>query len=112
MSFVKSFVFFGLVFMFRFVKVGEFGIGREIYFYRLSMASLFSKGKIHQEVQSIAGLDISDKMAIVQKLYEEYKAGKADDETRYEQNFNQLFFNELLGYTWNDHMHPKAGTPV
>jgi hypothetical protein len=76
------------------------------------MSNLFSKGKIIQEVQAIAGLDISDKIVIVQKLYEEYKNGNADDETRYEQNFNQLFFNELLGYTRNDHMHPKAGTPV
>ena len=76
------------------------------------MAQLFSKGKIRQEVGAVAGLDIARAVAIVQQLHAEWKNGNADDETRYEQSFNQLFFNELLGYTRNDHMHPKAGTPV
>lgn len=76
------------------------------------MAQLFSKWKIKQEVAAVAGLDIAREIAIVQQLYSDWKKGNADDETRYEQSFNQLFFNELLGYTRNDHMHPKAGTPV
>jgi type I restriction-modification system DNA methylase subunit len=76
------------------------------------MAQLFSKGKIRQEVGAVAGLDIARAVAIVQQLHAEWKNGNADDETRYEQSFNQLFFNELLGYGWQTHMHPKAGTPV
>ena len=76
------------------------------------MSSLFSKGTIQQEVNNVAWLDISDRIAVVKKLHAEWKNGNADDETRYEQNFNQLFFNELLGYNWQTHMHPKASTPV
>jgi len=34
------------------------------------------------------------------------------DETRYEQNFNELFFHQLLGYDPKINLHPKASTPV
>jgi hypothetical protein len=76
------------------------------------MAQLFSKGTIKNEVQAIAGLDIAEKIAIVQKILEDNRKGLTVDETAYEQSFNEYFFRNLLWYEWNTHMRPKAKVPV
>ncbi len=76
------------------------------------MANLFSKSAIKQAISMYQWLDISREIAIVQELYDDFRKGNMKDETRYEQNFNELFFHQLLGYDPKMNFHPKASTPV
>ncbi len=76
------------------------------------MSQLFSKSAIRQAISSFQGLNIDKEIAIVQELYEDFRKGNMKDETRYEQNFNELFFHQLLGYDPKINLHPKASTPV
>ena len=76
------------------------------------MSQLFSKSAIRQAISSFQGHDLSREIAIVQELYDDFRKGNMKDETRYEQNFNELFFHQLLGYDPKVNLHPKASTPV
>lgn len=76
------------------------------------MASLFSKSAIKKAVSMFDRLNIEKEISIVQELYEDFKKWNMKDETRYEQNFNELFFHQLLGYDPKINLHPKASTPV
>ncbi len=76
------------------------------------MSQLFSKSAIRQAISSFEWLNIDKEIAIVQELYEDFRKWNMKDETRYEQNFNELFFHQLLGYDPKINLHPKASTPV
>lgn len=76
------------------------------------MSSLFSKSALQQAISATHGHDLSEEIAIVNELYKDYLSGNTNDETRYEQRFNNLFFWQLLWYEENIHRHPKASTPV
>lgn len=76
------------------------------------MSQLFSKSALQQAISATHGHDLSEEIAIVNELYKDYLSGNTNDETRYEQRFNNLFFWQLLWYEENTHRHPKASTPV
>jgi hypothetical protein len=57
-------------------------------------------------------LSLDREIALVNELYDDFRKGNMKDETRYEQNFNELFFHQLLGYDPKINLHPKASTPV
>ncbi len=76
------------------------------------MAQLFSNWTIKSSTEVIWWYSQEHSLSIIQKLYEDFQRGLMKNETAYEQTFNQLFFVELLGYTPNENVRPKAWTPV
>ena len=56
------------------------------------MSQLFSKSALQQAISATHGHDLSEEIAIVNELYKDYLAGNTNDETRYEQRFNNLMF--------------------
>lgn len=56
------------------------------------MSQLFSKSALQEAISATNGHDLSEEIAIVTELYNDYAAGNTKDETRYEQRFNNLMF--------------------
>ncbi len=76
------------------------------------MSQLFSKSIIKSAISWLQWLSLDREIALVNELYNDFRKGNMKDETRYEQNFNELFFHQLLGYDPKTNLHPKASTPV
>ena len=70
------------------------------------MAQLFGKWTIRSNAQVLAWFH-ELKVTVIRKLYEDWKNWLLNDETKYEQTFNQLFFGELLGYEDRTNRIPK-----
>lgn len=74
------------------------------------MAQLFGKGTIKQHCEVLQWFDDS-KIAIIQDLYQDYKNGLLNDEVKYKEKFNQVFFWDLLGYQNRIHRIPEWSIP-
>lgn len=72
------------------------------------MAQLFGQGTIKSHIQVLSWFDES-KIALIQKIYQDRNNKLLDDESRYEQTFNQIFFWELLEYQDMINRIPKWG---
>ena len=80
------------------------------------MANLFSKNKLKSTAQTINTNDVLGFIDIVKKWHHDYHEGtlKQDKETSREQEYNQNFFKDILGYkekpTTPFNLEPKAST--
>jgi hypothetical protein len=70
------------------------------------MAQLFGKWTIKENIQDIHGFDQS-KIDIIQDLYNDYKNGLLNDEVKYKEKFNKVFFGDLLWYEDRTHRIPE-----
>lgn len=70
------------------------------------MAQLFGKGTIKDHIIALDWFS-QEKIEIIKRLYQDFQAWNLNDESRYEQTFNQLFFWELLGYEDRINRIPK-----
>lgn len=70
------------------------------------MAQLFGIGTIKANVEVLPGFD-SSKIEVIKRLYQDWQNWLLDDESKYEQTFNQLFFWDLLGYEDRVNRIPK-----
>ena len=60
------------------------------------MDQLFSKGALREASSAFHHMSMDREIALVKELAEDLRKGNMKDETRYEQNFNELFFHQLL----------------
>ena len=49
-----------------------------------------------------------EKINIIQEIYDDFLNGRTKEETRYEQTFNNLFWEKLLGYESKKNRHPQS----
>lgn len=76
------------------------------------MADLYSKSKLREAASTFENMDLSAEIEILQQLSRDFQAKSTENETQYEQIFNDLFFGQLLGYENGKHRIPQAGTPI
>lgn len=74
------------------------------------MAQLFGKGTIKENVVALSWFDES-KIEKVTSLYQDWKAGNMNDEVKYKETFNQVFFWDLLWYENRIHRIPEWTIP-
>lgn len=70
------------------------------------MSQLFGKWTIKSHIEVLAWFDDS-KIEIIKRLHQDRKNKLLDDESRYEQTFNQIFFWDLLDYEDRINRIPK-----
>jgi len=82
------------------------------------MANLFGKNKLKSVAQAISTDDVLSFIRIIEKWHHDYHYGtlKQDKETSREQEYNQNFFKDILGYKEKPaspfNFEPKATTAV
>jgi len=74
------------------------------------MTQLFWKWTIKSHIEVLWWFDES-KIAIVQNIYQDWKNWLLDDEVKYKEKFNQVFFWDLLWYENRTHRIPEWSIP-